>query len=79
MRQLALISIAAATLSFSAFASTQEMDQLYTVFQKTRADFLGQKNISKIGQEYFTPVEYANALIKLSKIEIDNKKYSMDL
>ncbi len=47
MRQLALISIAAATLSFSAFASTQEMDQLYTVFQKTRADFLGQKNISK--------------------------------
>ena len=33
-----------------------------------------QKNIAKIGQEYFTPIEYANALIKLSKIEIDNKK-----
>ena len=47
MRQLALISVAAAALSFSALASTQEMDQIYSAFQKTKSEFLNEKNLSK--------------------------------
>lgn len=47
MRQLVLISIAAAALSFTAFASTQEMDQIYSVFQTTRSEFLNQTFVSK--------------------------------
>ena len=47
MRQLALITAAAAALSFSALASTQEMDQIYSAFQKTRSEFFNEKNLSK--------------------------------